>query len=102
MRSELVSALLERVIHNHAYVPVLNENGSLLYYAGRRRHPEVHLRHLLVYHCMLGFDILDRAVYDQIVTKAYDDILSQITYQQELIDRLDRFAELFWYALNDE
>jgi len=67
------------------------------YYAGRKEHPEVHLKTLLSLYERQGRDIHDPDVFDEIVEKARRDLGERIKNHNE--ERLDRFAALFKEAI---
>jgi len=67
------------------------------YYTGRKEHPEIHLKTLLICYEWMGNDIQDPDVFDEIVEKARQDLGEKNKNDHE--ERLNHFATLFKEAI---
>jgi hypothetical protein len=67
------------------------------YYAGRKEYPEIHLKSLLIRYDVMGTDIRNPDVYDEIVEKARQDL-----GERNKEERLNYFASLFKGAIDTD
>jgi len=105
MQAMTLFVLLEETIHRHAYTPVRDASGGLLYYSGRKKCPEVHLKRLLILSNERGCDICDKNVFDAIVAVALEDVyqgLKDVRHKERMKYRLHNFAAKFWEFLQSD